>query len=91
MTSVVVCVPSEEPFVGFESERSIVSAFSTIDAVQRAVILRAQGKTTVGFSVLRALRFERPLPAVGDGVEGQLFGVFQTLIAGNASLEGDHR
>jgi len=79
-------------FVDGDFEQSlIVSAFSTIDAVQRAVILRAQGKTTVGFSVLRALRFERPLPAVGDGVEGQLFGVFQTLIAGNASLEGDHR
>ena len=79
-------------FVDGDFEQAlIVSAFSTVDAIQRAVILRAQGRTTVGFSVLRALRFERPPVAVGDDIEGQLFGVFQTLIAASASPEGEPR
>ena len=51
----------------------IVSAFSTIDAVQRSVILRSQGRTTVGFSVMRALRFEHPPPTLAGDIEGRLF------------------
>ena len=67
----------------------MVSAFSTIDAVQRAVILRSQGRMTVGFSVVRALRFERPPLTLGGEVEGRLFA--HGLVSGAPPLKSSHR
>ncbi len=51
----------------------VVSAFCTREAIQRAVVLHAQGKMTIGFSVLRSLRADSAPLSVQPSVEGQLF------------------
>jgi hypothetical protein len=67
----------------------VVSAFCTREAIQKAVVLRAQGRMTIGFSVLRSLRgISTPLN-VPPSVEGHLF-VHDSRLE-NAAGKGSHR
>jgi hypothetical protein len=67
----------------------VVSAVCTREAIQRAVVLRAQGRTTIGFSVLRSLRIDSAALNVQPSVEGQLF-VHDSRLP-NEARNGSHR
>ncbi len=67
----------------------VVSAFCTREAIQKAVVLRAQGRMTIGFSVLRSLRVVSTPLNVPPSVEGHLF-VHDSRPA-NAARKGSHR
>jgi hypothetical protein len=58
---------------GDSRQGMVVSAFSTRESIQRTVVLHPQGGTTIGFSVLRSLRFSTAPLSVQPSVEGQLF------------------
>jgi hypothetical protein len=67
----------------------VVSAFCTREAIQKAVVLRAQGRMTIGFSVLRSLRAASAPSNVQPSVEGQLF--VHDSRAPNEARRGSHR
>jgi hypothetical protein len=67
----------------------VVSAFCTREAIQRAVVLRAQGRITIGFSVVRSLRAVSAPWNVQPPVEGQLF--VHDSHAPNETRRGSHR
>jgi hypothetical protein len=67
----------------------VVSAFCTREAIQKAVVLRAQGRMTIGFSALRSLRAASPPLNVQPSVEGQLF--VHDSRAPNEARKGSHR
>jgi hypothetical protein len=67
----------------------VVSAFCTREAIQRAVVLRAQGRMTIGFSVLRSLRGVSIPLNVQPSVEGHLF--IHDSRPENAAGKGSHR
>ncbi len=67
----------------------VVSAFCTREAIQRAVVLRAQGRMTIGFSVLRSLRAHSAPLNVQPPVEGHLF--VHDSRAANDARKGSHR
>ena len=53
------------------------------------MILCSEGRITVGFSVMRALRFEHPPPTLGGEIEGRLF--THGVVSGANALKSSHR